>query len=579
MILDGPIAFGFVFARNSMFRQIAIGCLGAVCGLLLAAGVAGAQTTRYLDSSGGDDTAAINDLINLSAAGDTVFLNAGTFNISQSIIAKTGVRLVGAGVGSTAVSYTGAAQAMIAMHDRSQVEIAELTLNGNGQATHGIWATNGSGHQIYNSAIQNIAANGHGVHFSINVTDSRIDNNQFTNIGYDSEWGAGIRLSHGSSRNQITGNAISQAGRGGIFGNDGSTDLVIRNNTVTGSFSTVGDNLGIEIWHNCHRTIIENNTLDHWLSVDRSNLIAVRNNTVNGGFIGLELAGGADNVYVGNTVNAGTQLGISASGASAKERVLFSHNSIDGALSWGVQIQPDMTDGVNQLYFYNNSITNTKYNDPNSQYSGGDGFRFNVNTDPLDVQNVVLDSNTISGNAWHGVQNGDWTDKLSLINNTFANNGGQAITSNPAGYQFGSDLRSTGNIASGNGSNVIPDSKGSFFAPANMPAIQITTNGTLVVGSEISFSFDYVGAANKAQALWDLGAGIPLTSFDATYTYQQAGNYRIGLVVWDEQGRGVYREQWLTISAVPEPGSLILMLSTIGFSAMHRRRRRPSQPK
>lgn len=542
--------------------------------LALACTRASAQTTFYLTSSGGDDTAAINGLIGSAAAGDTVFLNAGNFQISSSIQAKTGVRIVGAGTGLTTVSNIGGSLAMIELHSKSNVEVANLTLNGNGNATHGIWATNGSGHFLHHSSIQNIAADGHGVHFSTNVTDSRILNNQVSNIGVGSDWGAGIRVSWGSSRNEISNNQISQTGRGGIFANDGSTDLVIKNNSVTGSGNTITDKLGIEVWHNCHRALIENNTIDKWLSVDRSNLVAVRNNVVNGGFIGLELAGGQDNLYVGNTVNAGSQLGISVSSSAAvKERVLWSHNTIDGALSWAAQIQPDMPGGVKQLYFYGNQFIDTTYDPLNSVYPGGDGFRFNLNTSSIeDIQNITLDSNLISGNQWTGLLGGEWTDKLSVINNTISNNGGLAVSMNSSSPMFGDNLRWEGNTVTGNLSNAQPDSKGSFFDPQNLPTINLLISGLFYVGNPISFSFDYAGVDARSHALWDFGTGLPVTAFDTNYTYEQAGNYRVGLVVWDTSGRGAYREQWITITAVPEPSSMLLVLAVCGPALMRRGR-------
>jgi len=66
------------------------------------------------------------------------------------------------------------------------------------------------------------------------VTDSRISDCRIENIGLDAEYGGGIRLAWGSVRNQVSGNAIHNTGRGGIFG-DHSAELVIRNNRVSGS--------------------------------------------------------------------------------------------------------------------------------------------------------------------------------------------------------------------------------------------------------------------------------------------------------------------------------------------------------
>ena len=53
-------------------------------------------TTRFVSASGGDDTAAINNAISASSAGDTVWLNTnGTYLISGSIMGKTGVTIRG----------------------------------------------------------------------------------------------------------------------------------------------------------------------------------------------------------------------------------------------------------------------------------------------------------------------------------------------------------------------------------------------------------------------------------------------------------------------------------------------------
>ena len=108
------------------------------------------------------------------------------------------------------------------------------------------------------------------------MTDSRITDCRIENIGLEAEYGGGIRLAWGSDRNEIAGNVVHNTGRGGIFG-DHSAELVIRKNRVSGSG---GDGLGIEIWGGCPRSLIEDNTVDHWLSVDRGHQSAVRRNIV-----------------------------------------------------------------------------------------------------------------------------------------------------------------------------------------------------------------------------------------------------------------------------------------------------------
>ncbi len=90
------------------------------------------------------------------------------------------------------------------------------------------------------------------------------------------EYGGGIRMAWGSDRNLVADNTIHRTGRGGIFG-DHSAELVIRRNKVSGSG---GEGLGIELWGGCPRSLIEDNVVDHWLSVDQGTQSAVRRNRI-----------------------------------------------------------------------------------------------------------------------------------------------------------------------------------------------------------------------------------------------------------------------------------------------------------
>ena len=70
------------------------GALVIVVLLAIAGSVPRAQagTTRYVTSSGGDDTTAINNMINISAPGDTVYLNAGMLATYLSLQAMDSIR-------------------------------------------------------------------------------------------------------------------------------------------------------------------------------------------------------------------------------------------------------------------------------------------------------------------------------------------------------------------------------------------------------------------------------------------------------------------------------------------------------
>ncbi len=588
--------------------------LGVLIAVAFSIALAQAGTTRYVTSSGGDDTAAINNAINSSVSGDKVYLNAGAFKIASSIQAKTGVAIVGAGLNSTSVRYTGGGGVpMISLGGISNVEVASLTLNGNGTAAQGISAWSGSGQYIHDTAIQSLAANAIGVYFSSAVTDSRIINNQFSNIGVGSEWGAGVRLSWGSSRNQVLNNTVTNAGRGGIFGNDGSTDLVIKNNTVTGSGSG-GTGLGIEVWSNCHRSVIQNNNVDQWLSVDSSNQVAVRNNTVNGGYIGLEMGtAGSDNVFSGNTVSQ-AQTGISMSNASTKQRMLFANNTISSSTQWGAQIAGGSGNPtVEKLYFYKNKIQGTG----GTFSAAGTGLRFNC--DQATIQNITLDSNTLTNNNGFGLALGSWpgTNKfrnLRVVNNTISNSHELAVAGSFGGglaWMLGAppsglgltfagaaasdnnrnpvnELSWSGNTLTNNGTGYIGSpwpsdrqnannnwtSTGTFLAPGNMPSVSIIAPGTGIVGQPVSFSMNYTaGASPLDSVLWDLGEGLPALTSGASMSYSTPGTYLVNLVVWDSMGRAAHDERTLVIN-VPEPGTLALVGTGLCVLLPHAWRRR-----
>ena len=249
------------------------------CAAVLAS-AATRNVTEYgaVPDDAGDDHAAINNAISASSSGDTVYFPSGTYRVSGAVVGKSGVRLEGAN-GSVLLYVGASANVILALYGKSNVTVSGLTLDGNNSvhATQGIAAGDATGIRLHRLTIRNLGHSGdswtHGILFDPTVTDSTITSNVISSIATGSVWGAGIRLGHGSSRNRVEDNAISNTGRGGILCNDGSTDLVIRNNTVGGSG---GEGLGIELWGGCHRSLVEDNQIDHWLSLDLSDYCAVR---------------------------------------------------------------------------------------------------------------------------------------------------------------------------------------------------------------------------------------------------------------------------------------------------------------
>jgi hypothetical protein len=395
-----------------------------------------------------DDTAAIQSALNTAALGDTVWLPAGDYSIGSALQCRSGISMTGESQAGSRIMYNGTAQdAILRLTNVTGVEISNLTLDGNNNpsAIAGVFAFRGGHHYLHDLTIQNLGATANGpmaIHFNgnqsqVGVTDSTIANNTIANIGVGSAWGAGIRCSWGSSRNAILNNSITNTGRGGILADNYSTDLVIRNNMVSGSGQTaVG--LGIEVWGGCDRALIEDNQIDHWLSIGMSSFCAVRRNTVRDlaenfiAFIGLEFASGrndpmSDTIFTDNIVDHGQQIGISISGPPAKDYVYWACNTVESMVDWAVQLQGE-PGGAHGHYFYNNSFINTNRNDPRARYQpAGNGFRFNGN-----ATGIVLDGNRIAANGGAGIQFSSGIDQISVVNNQIADNAGPAATPYPS---------------------------------------------------------------------------------------------------------------------------------------------------
>ncbi len=220
------------------------------------------------------------------------------------------------------------------------MEIAHLTLDGqnNPLVQQGIGGSDSRRLWLHHLTIRNLKAKTWGPHAILfsgrnptmegGVTDSRITDCRIENIGLEAEYGGGIRLAWGSVRNQVIGNVIRNTGRGGIFG-DHSAELIIRSNRVSGSG---GEGLGIEIWGGCPRSLIEDNVIDHWLSVDggtqsavRRNVIGMDDGTLKG--YGIEIIA-RDVVVTDNLVKRGAMIGLSVSNRPVKNNVYWGYNTV-----------------------------------------------------------------------------------------------------------------------------------------------------------------------------------------------------------------------------------------------------------
>ena len=141
-------------------------------------------------NDGQDDSTAINNAIASANPGDTVVFSAGTFNTANSITPKSGVKLVGTRIDPTTIQYIGTTlKPMVNIASQSNEEFSGFTLDGNSNANaqHGFNVSSSSGLNIHDVKVKNLtgtpAFGPIGVYFASNVTDSKVTNSSFSNIG------------------------------------------------------------------------------------------------------------------------------------------------------------------------------------------------------------------------------------------------------------------------------------------------------------------------------------------------------------------------------------------------------------
>lgn len=540
-----------------------------------------------IPNDGLDDRAAIQAAIASASSGDTVFIPTGSFHVSNSIIPKSGITIAGGGRDVTTILPTaGMSASMVRLQAvgvtpaPSNVQLTGFTLDGAMSTTvrQGIEASSTTGLNINGLRVQNLDGGvfgPHGVYFSANVKNSIISDNEFLNIGVGHNFGGGIRIEWGSDHVTIKDNVIDQTGRGGIFTKE-STHAIIRNNTVTGSG---GVGLGIEVFGNSNYSIVEDNHIDHWLSLDSTSFTAVRRNVISdtsgvNKFAGIEMAtGGSYNVFTDNVVNDGANVGLSLSNNGMKELSFFGHNTITAATRWGAQLQPD-GGGIQQLYFLDNTFETTN----DGAGTEGHGFRINGNN-ASGVRFLDFEGNRFINNEKFGFQiGGSAIDQLRFVNNTFSGNGSHAIVRDygVTGPFPGDDLVWINNTVAGNGGNSTPAPEG--FATNALPTVDILAPLFAQVGQAIALDFDFVDDGTVGQVLWDFGDGLPSDAINPVIAYTQPGLYRVTLIVWDDGKRAAIDQHFIRVEglsiAVPEPSMIsLLVLSLVGCGLGRRGRR------
>jgi len=527
---------------------------------------------------------ALQRALDRARPGDTVRMAAGTYRLDRAIDLRPGVTLAGAGAGTVLASAHGDHALLQLINDGDGAirggAVRDLTLDGaGGQNAYGVLAFGDSapidGLELRGLTIRHIAdprpdADPHqfGVFLTRNVTGATLADSTITDINPASMWAAGVRIAKGSSDATVTRNVIDRTGRGGILANDGSERLIIRGNVVTRSGLAAAANraaaaggrpdesenaarLGIELFNGSHDSVVQDNRVDRWISIDNADRVAIRNNVVQPtgeddagpGFAGIELVDARLAVVSGNQVDGdnpdrpGVQrdvsIGLSVSGAGVTERVLVDGNTFTHANTFALQLQGE-AGGARQFYFHDNAFTDAAPTDDAFIPDQGHGLRL------IDhVSGVVFDRTTSTGHAGEAVQFLD------------GDHGGVS------GVRFvGPEAKAAG----------VLDAPGPAVPPADFRP-----------GDDFTATFiDAQGRVlNPSEVLWDLGVGPPVVTDAAvlagTHTAGLPHGHLISAVAFDLSDPDAPRMAFLQARAAPTPsaaaGGLLL-----GCGLLKRRR-------
>jgi len=478
--------------------------------------------------------------------GDTVQLAAGTYQLAAALTMKSGVTVLGAGQDQTTLVYRGDGRSnLVSINGCDDAELAHLTLDGQMSPllNSGIGGGNSRRVKLHHLTIRDLVQtetfgpfgiifNGVNPTCERGLTDSEISDCRIENIGVGAKYGGGIRLAWGCNDNRVLRNRVHLTGRGGIFG-DHSTGLIVRENTVTGSGGT---GLGLELWGGCHRSIVEDNRVDHWLSIDGGSQTAVRRNAIgtDDGTLkgyGIEIIA-RDVVVTDNVVEGGQFIGLSVSNKPVKNNVFWGYNTVRNCLQWGAQLQGEVG-GAARHYFYRCAFENMVAGDERARYpkDSGHGFRTNGH-----CRQMVFEDCRFANNGGFGLQlGGPEVDALTFRDCTIQGNKGAAFSGGAT------NLRLENNTIEGNGKDNAPESQPSA-TPA--PKADVTMPERIVAGQPAKFK---VTTAAAAEVLWDFNDGIPEVAAEVEHVYEKAGEYRVTLVVWDEGGQGARVERMVVV--------------------------------
>jgi len=421
-----------------------------------------ASTLIVDDDWAGADHSTIQDAINASSDGDTIYVYNGTYDGNISV-SKT-VSLIGNGTADTFIDANGTGDGIIITVDWVNVTGFNVTGAGSVAGDSGIeivaadnctisgCIVSDKGHTgiyLWSSSNNNIANNNASLNtYGINLYSS--NNNNIVNNTASSNTNNGISLE--SSRNNIiANNSASSCNDHGIY-------LTSSNNNTIWNNTANSNEQGIYLDESIYN-FIENNTASsntqngiHLESSSNNNTVAGNTGRLNPW--GIRLSRCNDNVVDDNIVDSNYYGGIrlyysgnssiSNNNASSNSSYIGPFDSADGIHLYissdnvveGNNVSANSAYGI---FVYQSSHNNITYNTANSNgesgilldYTSSGNTIANNSACSNDVHGIhvdricdsnIIENNTANSNARHGISVSQYSDSIIIRNNNASSN-------------------------------------------------------------------------------------------------------------------------------------------------------------
>ncbi len=331
--------------------------------------------TLYVNTTGsGGAYTSIQDAINASKDGDTVFVYNGTYY--EHILVNKTINLIGEDKENTIIDGGGSGDVVRIVVNWVNASGFTITRSGPGDFDAGIELEGVQNCSVfYNNVLSNRR---NGVFLNFSHENNIIDNNASSNVWF------GINL-YSSDRNKIFyNNALNNWC--GVYIDHSNENNVTGNNASFNSDSTIGDDYGILIWFSNGNIIYNNNASsnDYGINIRFSSRNNVINNKVSSNiYEGISLCYLGGNNIIGNTAS-NNKYGINMYKSSYNN---ITSNNVSKNIYNGIYL----VDSSNNNTFHHNNIIDN-------------------------VGQLHLDTARCSGNVWND-SNGEgnyWSDYTGL---------------------------------------------------------------------------------------------------------------------------------------------------------------------